>query len=130
VPSNRFFAAAILAAAVALPTAAFAQQQPTGGAQVGAPSPVPGVRHHRGSGFRGAFRGITLTAEQQQQIRNAIAQTRQANQNADPQTRRANQEKLRSTIEGILTPSQRTQFEQNLQQMRQRHREPAPAATP
>jgi len=35
-----------------------------------------------------------------------------ANQNADPATRRANMEKLRTQIDGILTPDQRAQWQQ------------------
>jgi Spy/CpxP family protein refolding chaperone len=135
VSSNRFIMTAVLAAAVALPTAALAQQQPAPNAAPAGAAPAAGAHHRRGGTFRHAFAGITLTAQQQQQIRSAMEQTRQANQNADPQTRRANMQKLHTTIEGILTPPQRTQFEQNLAQMRQHRRAahahgPAPAASP
>lgn len=132
--SIRFLSTALLGAALVLPTAACAQTQAAqAGPQAG---PTAGARagHHRGGGWRGALRGITLTDQQKQQLKDAAAQMRQSNQTADPQTRRANAQKFRSTVEGILTPAQRTQFEQNLQQMRQRHARrgaaPAPAATP
>lgn len=126
-PSNRFLSAALVAAALILPSAALAQQQPAP-AQPG--QAVPGAHHrHRGAGWQRALRGLNLTSQQQDQIRNAVAQNRQANRNADRQTRRANAQKLRATIEGILTPAQRTQFEQNLAQMRQ-HRGQARATQP
>jgi Spy/CpxP family protein refolding chaperone len=134
VPSNRIISAALIAAAIALPTAAFAQQQPM--PQTGAPA-VPGVHHRHGPGWQRMLKNLNLTSQQQQQVKDAIAQTRQANQNADPQTRRANNQKLRQTIEGILTPAQRAQLQQERQQFRQQHMNeqrngnaPAPAATP
>jgi Spy/CpxP family protein refolding chaperone len=134
VPSNRFFTAAFIAAAIALPTAAFAQAPPAPPApQTGAPA-APGAYRHHGGGWQRMLRNLNLTPQQQQQVKDAIAQTRQANQNADPQTRRANNQKLRQTIEAILTPAQRAQLQEERERFRQQNENggaaPAPAATP
>ena len=126
-PNNRLMSAALLAAAIALPTAACAQQQPANTA------PASGWQgghhgHHRG-GVRSALRGITLSDAQKQQIDTIVQQNRatmKSNPTTDPATRRANMQQLRTQIENVLTPAQRTQFEQNLQ--KQRAARPAPPA--
>lgn len=125
---NRLVSAAVLAAAIVLPTAACAQQQPanTAPAAVGAPS---GSHHHRGAGWRRALHGLNLTQAQKQQIKTIAQQNRAAmksNPATDPAARRANMQQLRTQVENVLTPAQRAQFEQNLQQERAQ-RQAAPA---
>jgi Spy/CpxP family protein refolding chaperone len=137
--SIRFFGVAALAAALAVPAAALAQQAPPAPAPSGAPM-QPGMhRHggHHGGGFRRALQSLNLSNAQKTQIQQVFAQSRGANRNADPATRKANREKMRAQIEAILTPAQRTQLQTALQQARQRHQRaggawasPAPGATP
>ena len=121
---NRLVSAALLAAAIALPTAACAQQQPANTA------PAAGWQqsgHHSHAGWRSALRGLNLSDAQKQQIKTIAQQNRaamKANPTTDPAARRANMQQLRTQIENVLTPAQRTQFEQNLQ--KQRAARPAP----
>lgn len=131
---NRLFTAATLAVAIVIPAAAYAQQPPAAAPNAAQTAPASG-EHHRGGMMRGAFRGITLTDAQKQQIQQIMQQYhgQMSNQTTppDPATRRANMEKLRGQIENVLTPAQRTQFEQNIQNMRNHERQaPGPAATP
>lgn len=127
----RTLTVAALAAAVSLPIAASAQTQP--GAPQAAPTApaAPGAegghRNHHGSAYMHALRTLNLSDAQKQQIKDAAAQTRQANQNADPATRRANMQKLRSQIDGILTPDQRTQLQAELAKQRAAHPEASEA---
>ena len=139
--SNRFLGVAALAAALVFPAAALAQQAPPA---PGAPLPSgapgqPGMHHgrHQHGGFRAALRGLNLSAAQNAQIQQILAQAHGQNRNADPATRKANREKVHAQIEAVLTPAQRTQFQAALQQMRREHQgqhrtwaSPAPYATP
>jgi Spy/CpxP family protein refolding chaperone len=135
--SIRFFGIAALAAVLAVPVAALAQQAPPAPMST-APAQAGMRRHgggHHGGGFRHALQSLNLSAAQKTQIQQAFAQSRGANRNADPATRKANRDKMRTQIEAILTPAQRTQFQTALQQARQRHQRgawasPAPNATP
>ena len=121
--STRLFAAAVLAASLSVPAAAFAQQAP-----LNVPTAAPGQpgmhqgRHH--NGFRTALRGLNLSASQKTQIDQIFAQAHGQNKGADPATRKANRAKLRAQVEAVLTPAQRAQLQSNLQQARQ-HRQPA-----
>ena len=140
---NRVCAAAALAVAITVPGAAAFAQQPAAAPSAPAQT-TPEGGHRHGGMMRRAFRGITLTDAQKQQIQQIVQQQHQAMQNQtqppDPATRRANQEKLRSQIEAVLTPAQRTQFEQNLKSMHNHEGQgaegrpggaaPAPAGTP
>jgi len=117
---SRFFGTAAFVAALAVPATAFAQQAPAPVAPTAVPG-APGARHgHRHGGFRKALSGLNLTAAQQTQIDQAFAQTRQANKNADKATRKANRTQLRSRIEAILTPAQRTQLNAALHRNKRR----------
>jgi Spy/CpxP family protein refolding chaperone len=122
--STRFLAAAVLAASLTVPVAAFAQQAPSVPAGA-APVTAPGQhgRHH--NAFRSALRGLNLSASQKTQIDQIFAQARGQNKGADPATRKANREKLRAQVEAVLTPAQRTQLQTALQQARRQHRQPA-----
>jgi Spy/CpxP family protein refolding chaperone len=122
--SIRFFAAAVLAASLTVPVAAFAQQTPSPGAPAAAPG-QPGAHHGRHhNGFRTALRGLNLSASQKTQIDQIFAQSRGQNKGADPATRKANRAKMRTQVEAVLTPAQRAQLQSALQQARQ-HRQPA-----
>ena len=136
----RLLGIAAIAAGLAVPAAALAQQAPpAAGAPVPAGAVQPGMhRHgHHPNAFRSALQGLNLSAAQKTQIDQIFAQARGANRNADPATRKANRAKLRAQIEAVLTPAQRTQLQAALRQARQRHRReagawssPAPYATP
>jgi Spy/CpxP family protein refolding chaperone len=117
-PSLRILSIAALVAGLFAPAAVFAQQTPL---PVPAGSAAPGHRHH-GSRWMHAIRSLNLSASQQRQIQDAVAQTRQANRNADQQTRRANRQKLHAQIEAILTPDQRAQLKSQLQRGHQAQR--------
>lgn len=136
--TKRHLGTVALAAALIIPTAACAQQQTAQTAPAGTPA-VAGTQGHHGHGHRGwgaALKGITLSDAQKQQLKDLRAQQKQqqtAGQTLDPATRKANRQAMMQKVEAILTPAQRAQFEQNLQQMRSRHREnaaPATAPTP
>jgi len=115
---NRLVSAALLAAVIVLPSVACAQQQPANTA------PAAGVQsehHSRHAGWRSALRGLNLSPAQEQQIKTISQEHRaamKANPTTDPAARRASMEQLRSQIENVLTPAQRAQFEQKLQQQR------------
>lgn len=132
----RFITGIALVSALAVPSVALAQSPAPG-----APAPVasPAAGHHQHghhSRYMRALQSLNLSDAQKQQIKAAFQQSRQANQNADPATRKANREKLRTQINGILTPAQRTQLQTTLQQERNEHHErgrgasPAPTAAP
>jgi Spy/CpxP family protein refolding chaperone len=115
---------ALLALSFALPLAASAQttpQMPPQDAPPGAGAPAaPGAtphRHHHNR-YMSALHSLALSPDQQQQIRGFMRDTRAANQGADPQTKHANVKKMRSEIDGILTPDQRTQLRAALVQQR------------
>lgn len=136
--SFRFLGVAALAAVLAVPAAALAQQAPPAPAAAGAPMPGQAGRHHgHRNPMRAALGKLNLSDSQKTQIDQILAQSRGANRNADPATRKANREKMHAQIEGILTPAQRTQLRQEMQQMRQRHAHrggngtgPMPGASP
>jgi Spy/CpxP family protein refolding chaperone len=121
----RFISAAALAASLALPLAASAQQAPPA-----PPAGAPAQTHHRGAHYMRALRNLNLSDAQRQKIRSAIAQMRQTNQNADPQTRRANVHQLRSQIDAMLTPDQRTQLHAQLRTQRKNGEAPQGGAPP
>ena len=121
--SIRFLAAAVLAASLTVPAAAFAQQAPSVPAGA-APVTAPGQHGHHRNGFRAALRGLNLSASQKTQIDQIFAQARGQNKGADPQTRKANRAKVRAQVEAVLTPAQRTQLQSALQQARRQHRQP------
>jgi Spy/CpxP family protein refolding chaperone len=129
-------AAAVLGAALSVPAAAFAQQAPYPAATAPAyPGGAPAGRRHHQNRFRAALRGLNLSQAQRQQIDQAFARTKAANHNADRTTRRANMQKLRSDVEAILTPAQRTQLQAALRKSRGQRRggpfaTPYPAPTP
>jgi Spy/CpxP family protein refolding chaperone len=121
--SIRFLAAAVLAASLTVPAAAFAQQAP-GPAPAAAPG-QPGQHHGRHhNGFRTALAGLNLSAAQKSQIDQIFAQSRGQNKGADPATRKANRARMRGQVEAVLTPSQRTQLQAALQQAHRQHRQP------
>jgi Spy/CpxP family protein refolding chaperone len=122
--SIRFLAAAALAAALTLPVAALAQQAPpVPAAQGPAGAAQPGRHHGHHGAFRKALAGLNLSAAQKTLIDQAFAQAKGTNRGADPATRKANREKLHAQIEAILTPAQRTQLQNALQQARREHRQ-------
>jgi Spy/CpxP family protein refolding chaperone len=118
---NRFVAVAALAAALAVPAAAFAQAPPPAGAPATAP-------HGHHNPMRAALGQLNLSPAQKSQLDGVFAQAkqmRQANQTADPATRKANRDAFIGKIDAILTPDQRTQFHASLAQMRAQHKQHA-----
>lgn len=108
-------AAALLAAAVALPISALAQPAPAAPPAGVAPTLPNGQHAHRGSRYMRAMRTLDLSDAQKQQIRSIMQNARQSNQNVtDPAQRRANMEKVHAQIEAVLTPQQRTQLRDEL----------------
>jgi len=107
-----------VAALLLAPGAAFAQ---------GAPAPVTAptasgatAPHHRhqGSRYMRALRSLNLTDPQRQQIRDLMSKARTTMHGADQATRRSTYKQLRSQIDAVLTPAQRTQLQTTLQQSR------------
>ena len=123
------FISAALAGAIALPTAAFAQQAPPAPASSAHPWGRQG-HHHRG-GFMHMFRSLNLSDQQKTQIRQIMQQFRQAHpagSQPDPQARK----QMRDQVMNVLTPQQRQQLQTEMQQRHERagNREPAPQSTP
>jgi len=115
---SRIFSAAALAALIAVPFVASAQTAPV--------APVPGVHARHGHhGYMHALRALNLTTDQKSQIAAFRKDTKAANLNADPATKKANGQKLRSEVEGVLTPDQRTQL---TNEIKAEHVAPAPTA--
>ena len=107
-----FLVPAALVAALALPSASFAQAeqpQPPAGAQQEAP--------HRHGGFMRAMQGLNLTADQQAKIKTLMDQFHAAHPKGsprDPQAAKALHEQLMA----VLTPTQQAQLKTNMQAMR------------
>jgi Spy/CpxP family protein refolding chaperone len=115
---TRLFSSVALAAALIVPVAASAQQAPA--APPAASAAHHGGRHHHGhrhSAMRAALSKLNLSPAQRGQIDAAMKQTREADRAAV----KANREKLRSQIDGVLSPAQRTQLRSEMQAMRARH---------
>lgn len=133
---NRILSSFALAATLVLPVAAGAQTQPpqpVPPAGVGAPAPsAHHGRHHHGMGR--FLRELNLTDAQKAQIKqieqNAHAQFK-GQQNVDPAARRAAMQKMHADVEAVLTPQQRAQLQQKMQQWKSEHqsekREGSPA---
>jgi Spy/CpxP family protein refolding chaperone len=68
-----------------------------------------------------ALRSLNLSDSQKTQIRSIVQNYRQKDQGVDLATRRANSQQMRADIMNVLTPAQRTQFDQTVQQMRQQY---------
>ena len=118
----RFVAAAALAAVVGIPTVAGAQATPV---PIPPGASAPQVRHHGHHGaLRAALYRLDLSAAQRSQIDQAFAQARAANRGADKATRRADRQRLRTQIDVILTPAQRSRLQAALQQERARRKRP------
>ncbi|HTW83197.1 MAG TPA: hypothetical protein VMD91_03890 [Candidatus Sulfotelmatobacter sp.] len=121
----RFLTTVALAAAVAAPTAAFAQSTGPNGPPPAGPPAAAGPAgmhhgHHRHNRFLHALRGLKLSDAQRAQIRDTVRQTFRANRGLDPQTRRTNLRAMRQKVEAILTPDQRARFHAALQRHRER----------
>jgi len=113
-----------LACATLIPAFASAQTPaptPDSGTVTGSSSTTtPGTTgqpDHRGFGLRKLMQGITLSDTQQQQIDQLTQQFRQEHQPGTPRDPQAMQT-LRTSVENVLTPAQRTQFENNIAEMR------------
>jgi len=101
-----------LIAALALPSASFAQLNAPPASPAGAQH---GARHH--GGFMRAMRGLNLSADQQFKIMTLVTAFHQAHPKGsprDPQAAKA----LHDQIRGILTPAQQAQLKTNIQTAR------------
>ncbi|HEY8313498.1 MAG TPA: hypothetical protein VIG51_04925 [Candidatus Baltobacteraceae bacterium] len=115
--------------ALAVPAAAFAQVAPAPPAAQTAPA---GSRHHGGHHHRGwmrAMRGITLSTQQKTQLKAIRTSYRQAHPKGSARDPQAMQQ-MRTQMLNVLTPAQRTQYQQNLQQQRQERPATAPSPNP
>jgi Spy/CpxP family protein refolding chaperone len=118
-------ALALCALAAGLPLAASAQVVPPQGNGPAAP-PAQGAPHRHPNPYMRALRSLDLTDAQRSRIRSIVQTYRQKDQGTavDQTTRRANMQQMRADILNVLTPVQRTQLQQQIQQMRQ---QPNPA---
>jgi Spy/CpxP family protein refolding chaperone len=99
-------APAALATALAIPAAGFAQVQPSPAPLT---QPMQGQRRHGGFGFMRQMRSLNLSAQQQSQIQQLMAQYRQAHPRGstpDPQARKD----LLAKVMAVLTPAQQQQL--------------------
>jgi Spy/CpxP family protein refolding chaperone len=118
----RFITGAALVAALAAPVAASAQM---------APQQHDGWHHHwhrrpHRNAYVHALRTVGLTDAQKKQIRIAFQQMR----DADRAAMRANAQKLRSQIQAVLTPAQRTELTTTLARERAHRHHHAPGMAP
>lgn len=93
---------AALATALAVPAVGFAQVQSS---PAPLSQPMQGQRHHGGFGFMREMRSLDLSAQQQAQIKQLMAQYRQSHPRGsapDPQARKD----LRTKVMAVLTPAQ------------------------
>lgn len=95
-----------MAALFLSPLAALAQTAPANTTPM-APVTAPVKHHHHGSRYMRALRSAGLTADQKAQIKAFRSNMHTAGAPPDPAARRANAAKMRSQIDGILTPEQR-----------------------
>jgi Spy/CpxP family protein refolding chaperone len=119
----------ILSLAVGLPIAGAAQTAPAPAASAAS----PGAHAHHHNGFMRALRGVNLSDQQKTQIQQIMSQYKSQHQPGSPRDPQAMQQ-LHQQVMNVLTPDQRTQVQQNLQQMRQDREQngsqPAPVASP
>jgi len=118
-----FILAALCAILLGAPTLALANPGPG--------SSAPSAQH-RGH-FRSMLRQLNLTQQQEDQIRSLMEAYRQAHpQGSQPDP--AARTQLREQILAVLTPAQRTQLEQEMQQWRADHQSqgqgPNPSPSP
>lgn len=122
---------AVLAAAVIVPVAVFAQQAQAPAAAATPQGQRQGHSHHRGGMMRG-LRELNLTDQQKTQIHQIVQQFRQSHPQGERPDAQARQQ-LRDQIMNVLTPQQRSQYQANLQKMRAERRQrehPEPQSTP
>src|SRR5215469_2445885 len=111
---------ALVAFAAGLPLAASAQGVPPPPQNGPAGQPPQGAHRH-GNPYMRALRSLNLSDSQKTQIRSIVQNYRQKDQGVDLATRRSNGEQMRTEIMNVLTPAQRTQLQQTMQQMRQQY---------
>jgi Spy/CpxP family protein refolding chaperone len=96
---------------------------------------LQGERHHGGFGFMREMRSLNLSAQQQSQIQQLMAQYRQAHPHGstpDPQARKD----LRTKVMAVLTPAQQQQLKADQAKRKaqfggERHRNrPEPSPSP
>lgn len=125
---------AALATALAVPAVGFAQVQPSPAPLT---QPIQGQRHHGGFGYMREMRSLNLSAQQQSQIKQLMAQYRTSHPRGstpDPQARKD----LRTKVMAVLTPAQQQQLktdqakrQSEFQGQGQRHRNrPEPSPSP
>jgi Spy/CpxP family protein refolding chaperone len=117
----KLFALAALAAALSLPIAVSAQQEPPTAVQqapAGTQQATPKVYRH----WSRLLNGVNLSNQQHQQIQSLLDQYAQAHPAGSPHVRGAGRQ-LRDQIFGILTQPQQAQVQQNMQQMRAQHQQ-------
>jgi Spy/CpxP family protein refolding chaperone len=109
-------AGALLGATVAAHAQTYPMPTAPAGANAAAPQAgAPGVPPHRHNRLRGVLDQLKLTPDQRTQIRSAMQSFRASRNTATPMTR----QQLFASIEGTLTPAQRTQFENGMRRQRQ-----------
>ena len=122
---------AALATALAIPAAGFAQVQPSAASLT---QPTQG-RRHGGFGFMREMRSLNLSAQQQSQIKQLMAQYRQSHPRGsapDPQARKD----LRAKVMAVLTPAQQQKLKADQAKRKaefrgERHRNrPEPSPSP
>ena len=116
---SRFVTAFGIAAILASPLAASAQPAPAA-PPANAASPAAHKHHHR-SAYMSSLRKLDLTDAQRQQIRGIMQTAHKTPKTTDPATRRANAKQLRTQIDAVLTPAQRTQLKASMQAARASH---------
>ncbi|MDQ2872599.1 MAG: hypothetical protein M3R35_05680 [Candidatus Eremiobacteraeota bacterium] len=110
---------AALGMALAIPAIGFAQVAPAAPAQNAPTTTAPLHRHHHGARWMRAMHGIALSTSQKQQIKQLMTSYRQSHPKGSAPDKQS-REQMRAQVLNVLTPSQRAQYQQNLQNMPKR----------
>lgn len=123
---------ALAGALLGTSVAAFAQGQapaPVAPAASATTGPAMNGHHHRRGGWRAALEGLTLTADQKTKIDSIMRADQEAyragGNDQSPEARMAARAKMRTDVENVLTPDQKTQFEATLKYHRSPTTSPA-----
>ncbi|MDQ2681581.1 MAG: hypothetical protein M3Y21_11285 [Candidatus Eremiobacteraeota bacterium] len=85
-------------------------------------------RHHRNP-FMSALHSVNLTADQKTQMKSLMTTYKQSHPKGSAPDR-AGRKQLHDSMVNLLTPAQRTQFDQKLQVMRSKHKQMPGGLTP
>ena len=111
---RKLVSAAAVMLALAAPAAVLAQQAPP------ATAPAAGQWQGHSHGMMRMMQNLNLSDAQKAQIQQIMQKFRQSHAEGVRPTQ-AERDQIHQQVMNVLTPAQRTQFQQNLQQMQREH---------